>query len=299
MQPKEHIITCLFGKPVDHSVSDVMFQYFADTTNISNYRHFKFEIQPENIKNAINSLKVLNFSGANITLPYKEKIGKYLHKIDESAKRIGAINTIVNKKGNLIGYNTDGIGAVTSIEKKLRRIHFSDQVTIFGSGGAARAIISEISKKVQKVIILNRKTDISRAFKIKNDFKHVKTAIEIYELSKENIINSLSSNIIINATSVGMYPHKDKSILNKEHFEALDKDPREKLFFDAVFNPFITKFLEISSNYSSNICSGIYMMIYQGIKSFELWTGEKFPEEEVENIRLLLQNTIKSKYEKK
>ncbi len=299
MRSEKQIITCLLGNPVGHSVSDFMYQYFADTTNASNYKHFKFEIHSKNIKDAINSLRIFNFSGANITLPYKEQVRKYINRIDKDAQEIGAINTIVNKKGILIGYNTDGVGAVSSIEKKLRKIQPSDQVTIFGSGGAARAIIFEISKKVQKIIILNRKSDINKAFKIKKDFKHIKKPIEVYSLSKKNIINSLSSEIIINATSLGMHPDENKSILEKEHFEALNTNPSEKLFFDAVFNPFITKFLEISSNYSPNICPGIYMMIYQGIKSFELWTGKKFPEKEVENVRLLLQNTIKNKYEKK
>ncbi len=299
MRHKKQIITCLFGKPVEHSVSDVMLQYFANTTGINNYNHFKFEIQPKEIKDAIKSLRIFNFSGANITLPYKEKVEKYLHSVDRNAKEIGAINTIVNKNGILVGYNTDGIGAVNSIEKKLRKIKSSDKVTVFGAGGAARAIISEISKKTQKIIILNRKVDINKAFKIKKDFKHVKTPIEVYDLSKKNIINSLSSDIIINATSVGMYPDKNNSILKKEHLEATNTNLKEKLFFDAVFNPFITKFLEVSSNYSSHICPGIYMMIYQGVESFRLWTGKKFPEKEVENIRLLLQDTIRKNYEKK
>jgi shikimate dehydrogenase len=293
------------GDPVDHSVSDLMFEYFAQITKLNNYKHLKLRVSSDNIENlkiAIKSLLVFNIVGANITLPYKESVMNYLDEIDISAKRMGAVNTIVNKNGKLIGYNTDGIGAIKSIEVKLRPLKKTDKVLIFGAGGAARAIISSLFDKVGKIIILSRESDLNKAVKIKNDFIESESLIEIKSLSDENIVNTLQiSDVVINATSVGMYPNNNDSILKIKHIESfvsLGFNIKDKIFFDAVFNPFITDFLKLAESYGSKICPGIYMMIYQGIEAFELWTGNRVKEEEIEKIYILLRDKIQSNYEK-
>jgi len=120
-----------------------MFQYFAKLTGIGNYSHLKFKISknnPENLKIAMRAISVFGIVGANITLPYKEEAIKYLDVVDKTVKLVGAVNTVVNKKGKLIGYNTDGHGAIKAIETKLRPFKSTDKVTVFGAGGAARAI---------------------------------------------------------------------------------------------------------------------------------------------------------------
>lgn len=304
MQTHNQTLTCLLGDPVDHSVSDLMFQYFAKITGVDNYKHLKLRVpsdNKENLKIALKAISMFDFSGANITLPYKEEVIKYIDIIDDLAKGIGAVNTIVNKNGKLIGYNTDSSGAVKAIEENLRPVNLSDRVMILGAGGAARAIIAGLSDKVNRIIVLNRNSDLNRALKLKEDFSYIKTPIEIKELIDQDIIYSLeNSDIIINATPVGMYPNSGETILKKKHIESIDHQSgiENKIFFDAIFNPFITPFLKLAQSYGCKVCPGIYMMIYQGLEAFNLWTNRKVPTKEINNIYLLLRNKIETSYEK-
>lgn len=295
-------ITCLIGDPVEHSVSDVMFQYFAKLAGIKNYSHLKFRIDrtnPENLKTALKGISVFGITGANITLPYKESSMKYLDIVDKTVNSVGAVNTIVNKKGKIAGYNTDGHGALKAIETKLKPIKNSDIVVVFGAGGAARAIIG-VLPKIPYLTLLVRSSDLSKAKKLKEDFTHRNLKMEIKLLTDKNIISTIrDANIVINATPVGMYPKSNSSLISKKHLGSVGRPAIKNIvFFDAVFNPFETKFLKLAKQYGAKTCPGLYMMIYQGIKAFELWTGRVVSEKNIGNISRLLQKTINSKYEK-
>lgn len=276
------IITCLIGDPVEHSVSNYMYNYFAEKVGL-NYGHAKFLVSSKdknNLKLAIQALKILNINGANITIPYKISVMKYLDEIDKRARLIGAVNVIANKNKRLIGYNTDGVGAISAIEKYLRKIKSKDQIVVFGAGGVARAIIFELSKKTKKITVINRKSDFYLAKNLKIDFLKINNQIKILSLSDENVIKEvINSNFIINATSVGIWPNAKKSLMSKFHFAQVNKySPiKDKYFFDVVFNPYLTKFLLTAKHYKAKVCPGLYMMIHQGIKSFEIWTGKIIP----------------------
>lgn len=295
-------ITCLIGDPVEHSVSDIMFQYFAKLVGIKNYSHLKFRIDrtnPENLKTALKGIRVFGIAGANITLPYKESSMKYLDNVDKTVNSVGAVNTIVNKKGKIAGYNTDGHGALKAIETKLRPIKNSDIVVIFGSGGAARAIIG-VLPKISYLTLLVKLSDFNKAKKLKKDFVRRDLKIKINLLTDKNIISAIrDASIVINATPVGMYPKNNNSLISKRHLDGVGRSTIKNIvFFDAVFNPFETKFLKLAKQYGAKTCPGLYMMIYQGIKAFELWTSMVVSEKNIGNISRLLQKTINSKYEK-
>ena len=296
------IITCLLGDPVEHSVSDVMFQYFAKLTGIENYNHLKLKVSKtnsENIKNAFKAISIFDIAGANITLPYKESAIKYLDVVDKTVRLVGAVNTVVNKRGKLIGYNTDGHGAIRAMEIKLRPIKSSDKVVIFGAGGATRAIIGSLPQIFQ-VTVLSRASDFDRTEKLKNDLTKYNLKIETKRLTDQNIISTIKkANFVINATPIGMYPKNDNSPIHKRHFNNIGEHIIKNIgFFDAVFNPFETKFLKLAKQYNSRTCPGIYMMIYQGIQAFELWTGKTVPKGNIEKISVILRKVINSKYEK-
>lgn len=295
-------ITCLIGDPVEHSVSDAMFQYFAELAGIENYSHLKFRINsanPENLKIALRGVPVFGIAGANITLPYKESAMKYLEAMDKTAGLVGAVNTVVNEKGKIVGYNTDGYGAIKAIETKLRPIKNSDKVVIFGAGGAGRAIIGSIPR-VSCITLLIKSSDLGKAKKLKKDFAHNDIKMEIKLLTDTNIISTIrEANLVINTTPVGMYPKNNSSLVRKKHLDCVGRSVIKNIvFFDTVFNPFETKFLKLAKQYNAKTCPGIYMMIYQGIKAFELWTGKMVLEKNVENISRFLRKVINSKYEK-
>jgi len=279
-----------------------MFRYFAKLARVKNYNHFKFRIfknDPKNLKIAIRAIITFGIIGANITLPYKEKVIKYLDKINKTVWLTGAANTIMNRKGKLIGYNTDGYGAIKAIETKLRLIKRSDKIVILGAGGAARAIIGSLPI-ISCITILNRISDLKRTRKLKRDFKRNDIKVKIRPLSDKNIILSVrDADFVINATPVGMFPNGKSSLINKKHFDAIGKPLIKRIcFFDVVFNPFETKFLKLAKKYGAKTCPGIYMMIYQGVKSFKLWTGNNVPEDSIEKTSRLLQKVINTAYEK-
>jgi len=303
--PKRHFynqtVTCLLGDPVEHSVSDVMFQYFGKLTGIENYNHLKFKVSktnPENLKITMQAISILGIVGANITLPYKEEVIKYLDKVDKTAWLTGAVNTVVNRREKLIGYNTDGPAAIRAIETKLRPIKSFDKIVIFGAGGAARAIIGSLPK-VSCITVLNRASDLKRTKKLKKEFARHGIEVETKPLTEKNITLAIEkAHFVINATPVGMYPKSGNSLIHKHCLDKIGKSAIEnKEFFDAVFNPFETKFLKLAKQYGARICPGIYMMIYQGIRAFKLWTGRNVPEEKVEEVRNILQKVIHFRYE--
>ncbi|HMO01543.1 MAG TPA: shikimate dehydrogenase [Oligoflexia bacterium] len=295
-------ITCLIGDPVEHSVSDVMFCRFAELTGIKNYSHLKFRVaktNPTNLGNALRAIPILGISGANITLPYKELAMQYFDSIDRTAQFVGAINTLVNRNGKLVGYNSDCIGAVAAIKKKLRAIKSSNKIVIFGAGGASRAIIGGLPK-VSQIVLLIRPTDSKRVEKLKKHFKKYHQKIEDKLLTDQNIISAIKdADFVINATPVGMYPNINNSLITKNHLEKIGKSKVKTIaFFDVVFNPFETEFLKLAKQYGAQTCPGIYMMIYQGIQAFKLWTGRRVKDENVEAIVNLLKKAIKFRYEK-
>jgi len=297
------ILTCLIGDPVEHSVSDVMFQYFANIVGLSNYKHVKLHVKRKNVqslKNAINGLVSLSFRGANVTLPYKQEVIQYLDFIDKSAQQVGAVNTITIKDGKLRGYNTDMYGAVKSIETKLRKIRKSDNILVLGAGGAARAVIGSLPK-VSKISVLSIFSNKEAMKKFQHDFLKIGIQLNTDSINDQKLVDAVKdADFIINTTPVGMYPKVDGSVLKKKHFDILKRDVvfSNKYFFDAVFNPFETEFLKLAKKYGSKTCPGIYMMINQGMKAFNLWTGKIIPSNKVESIKKLLQSELNNKYGK-
>lgn len=277
--------SALLGKPVDHSISPILFNTFADKTKIE-YAHLKIEVpSAEKLGDFLKDLQVLGFCGLNITLPYKLEIIDKLNKIDKEAKAIGAVNTVVIKKNKTIGYNTDAKGAFLAIERNLKKVSSDDNILVIGAGGAARAIIFELYKKCKNITILNR--DLEEASLISRKYS-VNKKINIRILNAGNIKTYLEqSNIVINSTPVGMYPKSNGEIIKKEIFDKF-KSFRGKCFFDAIFNPYKTKFLNYAEQKGAKVCSGTYMMIYQAIYAFKLWTGQDVKKINVEEVNKIL-----------
>jgi len=279
-----------------------MFGQFAKLTGVENYNHLKFRVaktNPANLDSALKAMPILGIAGDNITLPYKELAMQYLDSVDKTAKFAGAVNTIVNKNGKLVGYNTDGIGAITAIKRKLKPIKSAHKIVIFGAGGASRAIIGSLPK-VSQIILLIRASDSKRVEKLKKDFTNHGINIEDRILTDQNVISAVKdADFVINATPVGMYPKSGNSLVTKKHLESIGKSKIKTVaFFDAVFNPSETEFLKLAKRYGARTCPGIYMMIYQGVQAFRLWTGKKVQDSNVEAIASLLKRIIKSRYEK-
>jgi len=276
----ELIICGLLGDPVEHSISPILFHFLAKSANLQNYLHIKFRIR-RNIKNelkrAVDGIKVFGFRGFNITLPYKEEIIKYVDYLDVEARKIGAVNTILNKNRKIYGFNTDGIGAITSIETSSRKIESDDKVVVIGAGGASRAVCTEVYKRTQNLVIINR--TLNRLYKVKKQLeKWGGKGVKCLILNKENLKTELNkADFILNTTSVGMYPNVNETLIDKDLLSYLSNQRgglEGVVCWDAIFNPYKTLFLKEAEKLGATVISGLGMMIHQGIRAFKIWTDK-------------------------
>lgn len=274
--------SALLGNPVDHSISPYLFNIL--TKNVKDgYAHIKIHTSNEKrLCKYIDDLGDLGFSGVNITLPYKVTAIKFIDKLDDTVRKIGALNTIVYKGGRKIGYNTDAAGAMKAIELKLRNISPDDFVVVIGAGGAARAVIYEIYKRSKNIVVLNR--DIKQANQLSKNISLKNKKINCEKLNDDNLKKFIEkADFIINTTPAGMYPDNDGEIVSKNIYNELGS-LKGKYFFDAIFNPYETKFLIYAKESGAIVCSGLYMMIFQAVEALKLWIGEDYSNIDADKI---------------
>ncbi|OQY01859.1 MAG: shikimate dehydrogenase [Desulfobacteraceae bacterium 4572_130] len=246
----------LLGNPVSHSLGHLIHNQAFFEKNI-NALYLPFKIT--NIKKGIQAIKELGIKGVSITIPFKQSVIPYLDEIDDLALKIGAVNTIINKKGKLYGYNTDCNGAIKSL-KKISTIK-DKKICIIGAGGAARAIAFGIKKENGKILIVNRTREKGEI--LANQIKG--------ELISILDIKTKSPDIIINTTSIGMTPDIYQTPLKKDFLS------KKMVVMDIVYNPLHTRFLKNAAKKGCTIINGLSMFVNQGAAQFELFTGIKAP----------------------
>ena len=229
----------------------------------------KWEISPNNLKSHIEKINNENFIGANITVPYKEKIVPLLDEIRNEAKFTGAVNTIVKNNNKLIGYNTDVYGIEQTLDIKLKNYEINNAV-IFGAGGAAKAAFFVLLQLgLNNLTIVNRTK--SNALKMISKFNNVNCDQNIITLNEKSQIKSacLSADLIINTTILGMKNsgYEDISPIDSTFIDS------NSVIFDMVYNPTKTPLIKIALERNANIIEGLNMLVYQALKSIELWTG--------------------------
>jgi shikimate dehydrogenase len=255
----------LIGYPLKHSISPQMHNTAFDALDL-NFVYFPLEVKKSSLKDVIVALKELNFCGVNVTIPHKESIVKFLDVLDTSAVEVGAVNTILNKKGKLVGYNTDIIGFLKTL-RKFRIKTNRENVVILGTGGVAKAVAVGLLKNGASVTVVGRNMQKCTTFA-----KRFQRLGQIKSYTFSNIENALSNaHIVVNCTPIGMYPDIENSPLKKNSIN------RDMVIFDLVYNPIKTKLLRFAKEKGAKAISGIDMLVYQGAESFELWTGKKAP----------------------
>ncbi len=275
MLPNAKTTLCgIIGKPVDHSMSPAIHNAAYRELGL-NYVYLAFNV--DDVKGALQGMKSLNIRGFSVTIPHKIEVLNYLDEVDPVAKQIGAVNTVVNDNGCLKGYNTDWLGFVRSLEA-----HTSiqeKQVVILGAGGAARAVAFGIKERGGTLTILNRAVEIEMAQSLATE-----VGCPCGDLSQLEAIHE--ADIVINATSVGMHPHVDATVIDPQHLRS------KQVVFDAVYNPLKTRFLEEAQEQGCQVIPGYEMLLLQGVAQFELWTGETAP---VDLMRTILKERLMEK----
>jgi len=264
-------VVCIIGNPIHHSLSPLMHNAAFEEKKL-NFVYVPFEVKEKDFRKAIDSIRYLGLAGANITIPYKEKALEQMDELTEQARLIGAVNTVVNHDGKLIGDNTDGTGFMQSLEENVDFKPKGKNIFILGAGGAARSITIALAKAgVQKIIISNRTAQRAYALSsyCQQNFPHIH--FQVVPLEKNAIAKSFCEiDLFINSSSLGM---DDKNLIDLP-FSHL---PKHCIVYDIVYKPLFTKILCDAMNLGLPIINGLEMLVHQGALSFKLWTQCEAP----------------------
>ena len=268
--------------PIRHSSSPAM-QNEAFAKMGYDLAYLAFEVGADEIEDAVKAIRTLKMRGSNVSMPNKTLVGQYLDELSPAAKLCGAVNTIVNKDGHLVGHITDGIGFMRSLKDKGVEV-IGKKMTIIGAGGAATAIeIQAALDGVSEMSIFNAndKFYANAEETVKKIRENTSCKVNLYHLEdldklKEEIESSV---ILVDATSVGMKPLEGKTnIPSKDFFR------KDLVVYDVVYAPKETELLRIAKEAGCMTMNGMGMMLFQGDAAFELWTGQKMPIEHMKKV---------------
>jgi len=259
----------VIGYPVSHSLSPQMhnsaFAYLG-----LNYVYLAWEVEPAKLESAIEGVRGLGIVGLNVTIPHKEKVLNLVDELSEEAEMVGAVNTIHNLDGTLIGYNTDVEGFLRALNEEIE----GKKAVVVGAGGAGRAVVYALVSNKARCIILNRTEE--KAKELAERYKGL-GEVRAEKLNPTNLREALrDADILVNATSLGM---------KGEIIEGIEEGMREHLVvMDLVYNPRETPLLRLAKEKGGRIVEGWKMLLHQGAISFEIWTGKKAPLEAMEKV---------------
>ncbi len=273
-------IVGVIGHPIKHTLSPAMHNYAFNKLKLD-YVYLPFDISSTGLKDSLKGMIALGIKGINVTVPHKERIMEYMDELSDSAKIVGAVNTVVNDNGTLIGYNTDVNGIIETLKEFKDDIN-GKTVSVLGAGGAARSVIYTLINNfnVKKINIINRTVEKAESLKDYFSSKMLFEKIKTYELIPPDVTEILAkSKLIINASSIGMSPEDDDSPTTiPESFS------NNQIVFDIVYNPRETKFLALAKSQGALTINGLKMFVEQGAKSFELWTNETMPTDQISEL---------------
>jgi len=269
-------IVKLIGYPVEHSRSPLMHNAAFQSLGLD-FVYLLFSVKPSHLKEAVTGLRASNVAGANVTIPYKEEVMKYLDEITPEAKLIGAVNTIHNREGKLIGYNTDGQGFITSLLTDGKVKLEGQKVFLIGAGGAGKAVAVKLAERgVERLVITDK--IVERAEALVGRLRENIPDCPVYAVaisSKEFAETISESTLLVNATPVGM-KEGDPCVVDPEYLH------KDLFIYDVIYNR-ETPLIVAAKKRGLKALGGIEMLIHQGAASFEIWTGQKAPIEIMKN----------------
>jgi shikimate dehydrogenase len=261
----------VIGNPVRHSLSPLLQNRMLAEFHI-NARYLAFEVALANVAGVITGMKALGITGLNVTVPHKEKIVHYVDKKSTEVGLLGVANTLKNENGVVSAFVTDPAGFLESLGDR-KKMFENAQVLLLGSGGSSRSVAYALGQLgIRQLVIVNRTAD--RAQRLAHaavEVFHVPNAIAIL-YSTQHVNEAIStSHVIINCTSVGMYPHNAESLVTD--FSCFHSG---HFVYDLIYNPVKTRLLEEAERKGAQIQNGLDMLIFQGLASLRIWENEDF-----------------------
>ena len=267
----------LLGSPVAHSISPMMHNESFRILDIDSV-YLCFDVDTTTLKDALTGLKAIGIKGFNCTMPDKNLMCELADELSMAASLVGAVNTVKNENGKLIGHMTDGVGYMRAAADAGFDI-IGKNMTLLGAGGAASAICAQAAidgvKEINMFSIRDQFFD--RAVKLADNItSQTNCKVNLYDLEDKTMLKNCidNSHILTNATSVGMAPNTDACILpdNSYLHEGL-------IVSDVIYNPRETKLITMAKEASLPTFNGLYMLLYQGAEAFKIWTGKDMPVE--------------------
>ena len=267
-------LAAVVANPIKHSISPFIHNSAFEATN-TNGVYLAWEVDATELAETVANIRRYQMYGINLSMPYKEQVIPYLDQLSEEACLIGAVNTVVNREGTLIGYNTDGKGFFKSLPSfKISK----KRLVLLGAGGAAKAILAQaILDGVSQISVFVRSSSME---KTRPYLEKIQNAtgfrVDLFALEDvQELQNSISqADLLVNATSVGMdgssQPIPTSIVL-----------PDKLLVADVIYQPFETPFLKWARNQGNQSINGLGMLLYQAAEAFELWTGKEMPTDQI------------------
>lgn len=285
-------VTGIIGYPLTYTLSPSIHNSAFEATGLD-YRYLPFVVEEKELGAAIGGIRALNIKGINVTMPHKEAVIEFLDGVSPGARVIGAVNTIHNDNGRLIGYNTDGAGFIKSLREESFEPNGKNAI-IIGSGGAAKAVaVSLIEEGASNITLVARTIDKADALKVhlERNFKEISMKTLSFTGDMADIFQV--GDIIVNATPIGMEESGDLlpvplELIQSKHF-----------IYDLIYTPFETRLLKEARNKGARAVNGLGMLLYQAASAFELWTGTSAPIEDMRKALLIgLESGDRSKNDK-
>lgn len=260
MLENSNTTAAVIGHPIAHSRSPMIHNYWLSEYNLPGI-YDAIDVDPKHLENFIHILKESGLKGINVTIPHKENIMKFCAEIDETAQKIGAVNTIQVKDQKLYGTNTDAYGFIQNLKISVPDFDISaSKPLVLGAGGAARAVLYGLLEEgVEAITLANRTVD--KAEKLANDFHNIQ--IINWESRSSAVIEH---DLIINTTSLGMHAQPALEI-------DLSNISENAVTYDLIYNPLQTSFLRQAKANGARTVGGLGMLVYQAQKAFEIWFG--------------------------
>jgi shikimate dehydrogenase len=272
------IVCGIFGHPVGHSLSPEIHNAAFDALDLP-YVYVAHDVQPGNVGRALDGIRVMGYRGLSVTIPHKVEAMENVDEVDETARIIGCINTVVNERGKLIGYNSDGLGALGALREADADPQGSRTV-VLGSGGAARAIAVTLSREAPPAELTILGVERDQLQTLASDVRE-KGQCEVVaeDLNPDSIRVALAkADIVLHCSPVGMHPQEEDSLV----------DPRclrsDMAVFDAVYNPRRTRLIQDAEQAGCRTILGLEMFLGQAFVQFELWTGKQAPRDVMRRV---------------
>ncbi|WP_277290806.1 shikimate dehydrogenase [Streptococcus orisratti] len=270
-------LAAVVARPIKHSISPFIHNAAFDLLGINGV-YVAWDIPEEDLEETVKNVRRYDMWGINISMPYKQAVIPYMDELTDSAQLIGAVNTVINRDGKLIGHNTDGIGFFRSL-KMFENFDVKDKVmTILGGGGAATALIAQAALNGAKKINIFNQTVFLETTKTKAKELSDRTGVPIavYPVEDLSIIQDkvMESQLFVNATSVGM---DGQSMIISPAMSF----PEGLQVADVIYQPFETPFLKLVRSKGLPAINGLGMLLFQAAEAFEVWTGKPMPTEKI------------------